>query len=229
MPSPTWMCIDIETVGRGDVADYLDDLSPRGNLRDPEKIAADLAEKRAAAIANAALDWNANRVIAVGLQTEVDEKPTVFLCKDAQAEAIVLKEVWHLYKERSRRLVTFAGAGFDVPTLIQRSRFLRVPVPRIDQRKYGNSDQIDLYRELTFDDTQRTYVIRRTLGNFCRLFELDVPADPHDGSDIARLVTEDRWDDIAHHVRTDVIKTQALAQRLGAIGPPQTAAQEGAA
>ena len=56
----------------------------------------------------------------------------------------------------SRRLVTFNGMGFDVPTLIQRSRLLRVPVPHIDQRRFGNVDQQDLYKALTFDDSQRT-------------------------------------------------------------------------
>jgi len=224
MGSPTWLVIDIETVGRADVADYLDDLAPRANLVDPVKIAADLAEKKAAALTNAALDWNANRIVAIGLQTEEDDAPRVLLCRDEFDEVAALEQVWRTYRDRSRRLVTFAGAGFDVPTLIQRSRFLHVPTPPIDQRKYGNRDQIDLYRELTFDDSQRTFVIRRTLGNFCRLFSLDVPDDPHSGADIARLVDEGDWDAIAHHVRVDVVKTVALAQRLGYLGPPVSAA-----
>lgn len=213
MPSPTWMVIDIETIGRPDVADYLDEIAPRANLVDPVKIAADLAEKRAAALTTAALDWNANRVVAIGVETE-DGAAQTWTCRTEEEEALALACVWRAYQSRSRRLVSFNGAGFDVPTLIQRSRFLRVSVPRIDQRRYGNSDQIDLYRLLTFDDSQRTFVIRRTLTNFCRLFGLDVPTDPHDGSDIARLVAEGDWDAIAHHVRTDVIKTRMLAERL---------------
>jgi len=208
------MVLDLETVGRPDVSEYLDDVSARSNLRDPEKIAADLAKKREEAVTNAGLDWNANRIVAIGYQTEEDAEPTVLLCQDEEREVYALRKVWHAYTDRSRRLVSFNGAGFDVPTLIQRSRLLRVTVPRIDQRKYGNSDQIDLYRLLTFDDTQRTFVIRRTLDNFTRLFGLDVPTDQHDGGDIARLVADGAWDAIAHHVRTDVVKTRALAERL---------------
>ena len=214
MASPTWVVLDLETVGRPDVAEYLADIRAAGNLRDPEKIAADIAKKREEAVENAALDWNANAIVAIGYQTEEDAQPVVRLCRDVEAERDALSEVWRVYQARSRRLVTFNGANFDVPTLIQRSRFLRVSVPRIDQRKYGNSDQIDLYRLLTFDDTQRTFVIRRTLSNFCKLFALDVPCDDHDGSDIARLVAEGDWDALAHHVRTDVLKTRALAERL---------------
>jgi predicted PolB exonuclease-like 3'-5' exonuclease len=212
--TPTWLVLDIETVGRPDVADYTDEIRAAGNLKDPEKIAADLAKKRDEAIANAALDWNANAIVAVGYQTEETSEPTVLICRDVEEEAFALRRIWRVYQDRSRRLVTFNGAGFDIPTLVQRSRFLRVPVPRLDQRKYGNTDQIDLYRLLTFDDTQRTFVIRRTLSNFCKLFALDVPCDAHDGSDIARLVAEGDWDAIAAHVRTDVVKTRMLAERL---------------
>lgn len=223
MTLPIWLAMDIETVGRPDVADYLDEIRPDARLTDKDKIAADLAKKRVAALEQAALDWNANQVIAIGVQTEEDAEPRVLLCRDADEEAEALRTVWRLYTARSRRLVTFNGAGFDIPTLVQRSRFLRVPVPRIDQRRYDNRDQADLYRLLTFDDSQRTFVIRRTLSNFCRLFGLDVPADPHEGSDIARLAAEGDWTAIGHHVHTDVVKTVALARRLDVIGPVQAA------
>ena len=93
MASPTWLVADIETVGRADVADYLDDLTPRANLVDPVKIAADLAEKKAAALTNAALDWNANRLVAIGLQTEEDDAPHVLLCRDEFDEVAALEQV----------------------------------------------------------------------------------------------------------------------------------------
>jgi hypothetical protein len=222
MPALKWLVVDIETVGRPDVVDYLDDLTPRGNLKDPEKIAADLAEKRAAALATAALDWNANAIVAIGYQTEQDATPRVLLCRDEEEEADALRTLWLAYTRSSRRLVTFNGYGFDVPVLLQRSRLLGVTEPRIDQRKYSNVDQIDLFKHLTFDDMRGTSVIKRSLRNFGRLFKLDLPIDPVDGAQIGALVAAGDWPAIVQHVTADVITTRLLAERLHLIDPVVT-------
>ena len=57
---------DIETAPLADAEAYLPTPRPRGNLKDPAKIEADLAAKAAAALDKAALDPDLCRIVAAG-------------------------------------------------------------------------------------------------------------------------------------------------------------------
>ncbi len=129
-------------------------------------------------------------------------------------ESRELSALTSFWKAAARgRLFGFCARTFDVPTLIQRSRYLEVPHPLISLARYGKGDVIDLRDVLMFDNARCGAVMPRSLSAFCRRFGIDVE-DALTGADIA-AVREGRWADVVSHVRADVLKTARLAARLG--------------
>ena len=76
---------DIETVALADAAAYIPPPKPRANLKDPAKIEADIAEKRAAVLEKAALDPDLCRVVAAAWDCYGQAESAV--CEDAAQEA----------------------------------------------------------------------------------------------------------------------------------------------
>jgi DNA polymerase III epsilon subunit-like protein len=150
--------------------------------------------------------------VALGYWVEGGEDIQVRTLADEDAERDALAEFWRITE--GRRLVGFYARSFDVPTLIQRSRYLGVRYPFISLARFGRGDVIDLRDILTFDDARYDAIMPRSLTAFCRRFGIDV-SDPFTGADIADAVKQGRWADVAVHVRADVLKTGLLAERLG--------------
>lgn len=202
--------LDIETCGLPNAADYLEPVTPDSRLKDPDKIAADIAAKTAARLERLGLDWNVGRIVALGWWTYPDGLVTR-LCSHEDTESADLVEFWNVAKGRT--IVTFNGRAFDLPFLMQRSRFLGIPHPTLDLRPYeGGRGNIDLWLELTFG-RKDTPCMRTTLGAFCKRFGIPVD-DTVSGKDIGALVEAGEWAAIESHVRSDVEATVALARRL---------------
>ena len=120
---------DIETIAQ-DEAKLLalaPEFTAPGNLKDPEKIAAAIAKKRADYIADAALNWKTAEVVLIGAGdgsriesfAAVSEKELVghflTLLGEALADGVVVGG--HNVK------------GFDLPMLVNRARVHGLPVP----------------------------------------------------------------------------------------------------
>lgn len=220
----SYIVVDIETVAHPCAADFiappdLDAIKPAGNLKDAEKIAASIRERRDAATAEyqesltrAALDWNLSRIVAIGWSTDC-LNATARVCGDEPAEASALCAFWQA--ARGKKIVGFAARTFDAPTLIQRSRLLKVPHPRIRIDRFGRGDVIDIRDILTFDDARYEAIMPRSLKTFCKRFGITVN-DPVDGKDVAALIAAGAWDDVLGHVTSDVELTAALGHRVGA-------------
>ncbi len=220
------LVFDIETCALESAKDYiaapnLDECRAPSTWKDPIKIAEEVDRKRAAVIAEhdaqltrCALDWNLSRIVAIGWWSESDPEPRaiVIVDEDEQQEREALETFWAIAK--GRRLVGFAARSFDVPTLIQRSRYLGVHAPDISLGRYGRGDVTDLRGVLTFDDARYEAIMPRSLTAFCKRFGIEVD-DPLTGADIAQAVAEERWADVERHVMADVHKTALLAAKLG--------------
>lgn len=229
--------IDIETVTLGDAEQYLDPLEPIAppdlslitaakNLVDPAKVAADIEKRQQAAVEahreqcqqqeqkrrelldRCALDPDLCRIVALGVMREDWDKPMVMVPRTAEEEAAVLIQFW---RELDNRVtIGYNHVGFDLPILLRRSLYLGVQAPMLNLDKY-RSPHIDLQQRLSLNGT-KPY---RALNWYCKRFGLDVPCDEHSGKDIGQLVTEGKWTDVAAHCRADVLKTRALAERMG--------------
>ncbi len=202
--------IDLETAPIADAADYLDlsGFSAPSNWKDPEKIAANVKEQQQAAIAKAALDLDLCRIVALGWMAEDETEPTVCVAQDAVLEISVLQTFWQALDARTT--VGYNQVGFDLPILLRRSLYLGVPAPMLNLDKY-RSNHVDLQQKLSLNGT-KPY---RSLNWYAKRFGLDVPKDDTSGKDIGALVAASDWDGVAAHCRADVLKTHALAVRMG--------------
>ncbi len=216
LPDISPVVVDIETAGLPNAADFLEPVHAAKNLKDPEKVKADIEARTAERDGKLALDWNVGRIVALGWWTET-HGTTALLCKDESLERAALGTFWRECKHRT--IVGFNIKGFDLKFMVQRSRYLGVPYPLLDLGKYTRKGIIDLFSELTFNDgTYDQGAMRRTLHAFCRRFGIAVD-DTVTGADVPALVAADDWAPILAHVKSDVELEVALAIKLGVIQP----------
>jgi hypothetical protein len=112
-----------------------------------------------------------------------------------------------------RRTISFYGLSFDWPVIVQRSRYLGVPfaLPTLDKYRTPHTD---LHALLTFNGaTKHTH----SLDFYAKRFGVQLPADAIDGSQIAKAVADGAWEKVTTHCRLDVLKTAAIAHRIGAL------------
>lgn len=201
------LVFDIETAPLPEAADYIESAEAPSNYKDATKISEYIAAKNAEQIEKCGLDVDLCRIVAIGWQLETDPEPSTALVSDA-TEALMLTRFWR--EVGDRHLVGFNCLGFDLPVLLRRSLYLGVPAPRIQIDRFKHPQVTDLMDELSYGGKLRL----RGLSFFCRRFGIDI-ADPMTGADIAQAVRENRWADIEAHVKADVEKTAALANKLG--------------
>lgn len=209
------LVVDLETVAIADASTYLEPATAPSNYKDTEKIATYVAEKTTRDLATAALDPDLNRIVALGWQLETrDGDPQVLLCPDEDAERRALLEFWHLVAcngNRTRRLVTFNGFAFDLPTLMRRSVYLELwPSRYLSVDKY-RSPHIDLYQKLTFNGAIKGHALRF----YAKRFGFPIEAPELTGADIAARVEAGDWTAVRDHCASDVLLTYQLAARLG--------------
>jgi DNA polymerase elongation subunit (family B) len=141
-----------------------------------------------------------------------DPGPVEFVpCAD---ESDLLTSFWEL-APRYENIVTFNGRGFDVPFIYLRSALMNVPISRKDWLGYRfqTEPHCDLAEQLTFYGVSgRDGAARRfNLDFYCKAFGIESPKSHGvTGSDIASLLAEGRYRDIAEYCLRDVKATVLL-------------------
>lgn len=221
--------VDIETAPLLNVRDYVDppdltDIQAPSNYVKQEAIDGYIEREKVKRLADfaadcdhkAALDFNCARIVAIGWWKEGCTSVRYQFDGD-EGEADALAEFWKLSLHRS--IVGFRIREFDLPMMMQRSRYLGIPHPTLELGRYSRGHAIiDLYDTLTFSDLRGENIMRRTAKSFARRFGIPV-TDEIDGKDIPALVAAGEWDLVAQHVTSDVQLEVALARRLGVIQP----------
>lgn len=212
---------DIETgsLPESELAALLPPFDPAevktGNIKDPDKIAARLAEAEAnhrrEFIDRAALDPLTGRVVAIGLLYP-DSGEFVVIGHDD--EAATLKEFWQVCQGdmgRINEMIGFNSNQFDLPFLIRRSWKHRVPVPHgIRRGRYWSEQMIDLRDLWQLGDRQA----RGSLDAVAK--HLGVGTKNGDGKDFAKLWHSDREKAI-EYLRNDLQLTARVAEALGVV------------
>lgn len=209
-----YVILDIETLAHPSAASWLDPVKADGRLKDPEKIAADIAEKTAARDAEAGLHPDTCVCCALGYHVVGQDEPTCLLMRDEYEEREMLRQFWDTYRALDKRnevaLVTFFGLSFDLPVLLSRSMFLDLDAPDLDTDKYRSRHApYDLHWRLS----RKGAVKAKSLAFYARRFGFTT-LDKVDGSQIAALVKADDWNAVEAHCLSDVGLTHALANRM---------------
>jgi hypothetical protein len=207
--------LDTETAPLDDAESMLPEFKHNKGTKDAALKAEQIATKRANALADAALDPDLCRIVAIGAWWDDHELPLVDLCKNEDDERVVLKEYWRAYRtirhEHPNTVIVGSNVlGFDLPVMVRRSLYLQVDVPMLERGKYRHRDVIDL-KSLLCDDDRLAW---RSLEYYVKRFGCDVPHDLIDGAQIPALVAAGEWDKVREHLRCDLVKTRALALRV---------------
>ena len=226
---------DIETgpLPESELAAMLPPFDPAevktGNIKDPDKIAAKVAEAEANHrrdfIERAALDPLTGRVVAIGLLKLAPhpgplpraerEKSSEFHVIGHEDEAATLREFWETTRGemgRINQMIGFNSNSFDLPFLIRRSWKHRVPVPfGIRRGRYWSDEMVDLRDAWQLGDRQA----RGSLDTIAK--HLGVGAKNGSGADFAKLWQSDRAKAV-EYLRNDVQLTAKVAEVLGVLG-----------
>lgn len=191
-----------------------------GNLKDPEKIAAKLAEAEANHrhdfFDKAALDPITGRVVAIGLlaNAECGTRSAEFRIIGHEDEAQMLREFWDTTRGemgRINQMVGFNSNSFDLPFLIRRSWKHRVSVPfGIRRGRYWSDEMVDLRDAWQLGDRQA----RGSLDVIAK--HLGIGAKNGSGADFAKLWQSDRAKAV-EYLRNDLELTARLADALGCL------------
>jgi len=205
----TYCILDVETCPHPDAHQWVEPVAPDSRLRDPEKIAASIAEKTAERDQRLGLDPDCNRIVALGYHYVGGPDPVCDLARDEDEERQALIRFWQSGRASQLRYVTFNGLKFDLPVLMRRSMYLDVPAPTLYLDRY-RTEHLDLWQKLSFNGT----IPAHSLAFYAKRLGFTT-LDKVDGSQIAQLVAEGRWDEIRDHCLSDIGLTHALANRLG--------------
>lgn len=184
-----------------------------GNLKDPDKIAAKIAEAEASHrrefFERAALDPLTGRVLAIGVLCLETGGFSIIGHDD---EAKTLREFWDRMRGEMGRMngsIGFNIFTFDLPFLFRRSWKHRVPVPLgLRRGRYWNDQLVDLRDAWQLGDRQA----RGSLDSIAK--HLGVGAKTGEGKAFAELWQKDRAQAEAY-LRNDVELTAKVADALG--------------
>lgn len=201
--------VDIETASQP--PDVLAKLKPEfvanKTLKDPLKIAADLAAKEAAWIADAALDATTAQVLVVGI---LEGDTPAYL---EGSEKAILERFWPYLDEQlgAGNIVTgFCIFHFDLPFLYRRALCLGVPVKLNHFRnnnRYWRDGLVDIAEQWQLGNRDQ----RISLDMLARV--LGVGAKNGDGKDFAALYATDRVKAL-QYLENDLRLSKAVYERM---------------
>jgi hypothetical protein len=210
----THLILDLETFALDDARHFIEEPTAPANYKDPEKIAAYIAQRKIELIDRCALDPDLCRIVAIGWDSpDACGGPTVDYADTEQEERALLVEAWDVIRgdglSMGPSLVGFNLLAFDLPVLIRRSQYLGLRIPPLNLDKY-RTPHVDLMERLSFNGKIKAH----SLDFYCKRFGIEV-ADDVSGADVDALVKAGEWDRVLGHCRADVQKTRLLAERLG--------------
>jgi uncharacterized protein YprB with RNaseH-like and TPR domain len=190
------VAIDIETIGNPEAVKLMPAPKANGRLKDPAKIAADIAEKVAAMSAEAALDALTARVAcyaAVGIVDGNQEHGHVEVASAAtdNAERAIVQSIMRVLGADECRIVTWNGIGFDLPMIYKRAMLLGV-----DPGSFGAPP---LSAWTTRYKTDRHYDLMQIWGGWRDYVKLET---------VARMVMGEHREEIEYALMPELMKTE---------------------
>jgi DNA polymerase elongation subunit (family B) len=224
------LVFDIETTALP--VDNFDETQREYLFREAEKIDDPVAkETRREELTRSMSLWPfTSQVVCIAmLNVESLRGQTLFLADDFEDDAVeagpvefvpfadeseLLTAFWDVAKHYDH-VVTFNGRGFDVPFIYLRSALLNVPISKKNWLgyRYATEPHCDLAEQLTFYSVSgRDGAARKfNLDFYCKAFGIESPKSHGvTGMDVATLMAEGKFRDIAEYCLRDVRATVEL-------------------
>lgn len=202
-----YVAFDIETIP--DVTQINNLPEPEvatGNLKDPEKIAAKIAEAKKEQIGRMALSPLTGEIASAAFFS-TEKQSVVF------GELEILEKVWQTIMS-GYTLVTFNGKSFDVPFVFKRGIIHNLEWATIpNMKKY-----VDKYRAVQHIDVMEEWCAfgeRIKLGTLSQLLLGQTKLDFDFAETPELLKTEEGREKISEYNMQDAYLTYRLAQRMG--------------
>jgi len=147
------IAFDIETIADRSVIPFLPEVKPNGKLKDPAKIEADIADKKAKQLADMGLSPLTNMICCLSWYDSEGKSGNIVLESESpEHEKDCLLSIWEDLSG-GNIFVTFNGRSFDLPTLRSHSLKHKIKIPvDIDAGRYNRGNHIDMRQILAGDD-----------------------------------------------------------------------------
>ena len=178
---------DIETNANPEVIALLPEPTAPANYKDADKIAQYVSDKKAEQIAQAPLDADLGKVIAISMQFGLESPMEVHLEGDAEtrSECDLIRWFWFAYARADGRSCGYNIIGFDLPYLLRRSFELDISVPVFPRlAKFQTEPTTDLMGILYNWGTPRG------LKWVCKRYGIENPLPELNGSQVANMDPE---------------------------------------
>ncbi len=222
------LVLDIETLpvdinDAAKVAYLIGDVSADSRLKDPDKVAADLASKQAEAVSKTGLDGAFGRVLMATIG-DVETGELVTIASESANEGLVLAGLLETLDKFStdgpgqQRPLCIIGhnIGWDLRFLVQRCAVHGVKVSRrllpFDAKPWDSEKLVDTMTAWAGVGN------RIKLDRLCVALGVESPKGEMDGSQVAAFYAAGRFDDIVKYNRDDVVATMRVYQKLRGAG-----------
>jgi predicted PolB exonuclease-like 3'-5' exonuclease len=205
---PLYFDCETAPLSEAELLASMPEFLPPGNYKDPDKIAANLAEQRKRWISEAALSAVTGQILCIGTLRGGE----FHLWKRESEEELIFEFLAFLKTEiqSGTRIVGFCCKSFDLPYLVRRAwRYgIKVPFCLRDGRYFTNSI-VDLAE--TWACAGRDPRDKVSLGTLAQF--LGVGKKSGEGKDFARLWEEDAALAVAY-LNNDLVLTQLCHERM---------------
>lgn len=209
---------DIETAINPDAIDLMPEPAAPANLKDPEKIAAAIEEKRREMIEKAALDADFGRILSIGYSTGDGDGIHVMVNEDVypdtfpynRSEEQMLKAFWDRFKECNGACVGYNILGFDLPYLMRRSMALGIKLPFIPNLAKFRTEPITDLMMILYNWGSDKY---KSLKQVAKLYGIENGAPGVDGSTVAKLDP----DQLITYQISDVQMVMSLYEKMNGV------------
>lgn len=213
MSAANWIITDISTAPIVGAVDYMGPVVANRTLKDPEKIAADIAKKERER-GEGIFDIDLLRITGIGLltPTSTDDAVMVIECHNEADERDALEDLAGRMRTDlgvRRTLVGFNALAFDWPVLRRRARYLGVKFPEIVCSPAWKASDLDLFAKLKDEGGAKS------LGFYVRRLGWTDLEKPLSGAEEARVHETGEWEKLRASLRHDVTATARLGRWMG--------------
>tara|TARA_R100000152_G_C6758341_1_gene182218 strand:- start:699 stop:1331 length:633 start_codon:yes stop_codon:yes gene_type:complete len=206
---------DIETgpLAEQELKERMPVFTAKGNLKDPVKIEADIAEKRKKFEEGATLNAYTSRIWAIGYVKEGEVNIDHYGANPTDTNEAAMVEWFFEQLEGPHQLCGFNILSFDVPFIVRRAYALGVHVPSsLRQMKYWRDKFLDLMDLWTLGTYRNETGNRIKLNDFAKHLGLSGKTDS--GANFWRNMVEDQASALAY-LKRDVELLAEVYDKIG--------------